>query len=134
MMSWAVPADRVTALSAAVRRRLLRSSAPTISGAVVDAFVHRVAAGTTGGGRAELLLWLGEICASYGDVAALRGTVLELPEALARTARDLGGAPLPSSWSTTLRKTFGGSSSSRGGRWSASPTNRSTRSTRGSTR
>ena len=96
MMSWAVPADQVTPLSAAVRRRLLRSSAPTISGAVVDAFVHRVAAGTTGGGRAELLLWLGEICASYGDVAALRGTVLELPEALARTARDLGGAPLPS--------------------------------------
>jgi len=92
MISWR-PAAQAAPLSAAVRRRLLRSSAPTISGAVVDAFVLRVVGESSDGDRADLLTWLGTICASYGDVAALRGTLLELPDALARTARELGGPP-----------------------------------------
>jgi putative nucleotidyltransferase with HDIG domain len=95
MTPWSIPAEQTAPFAAAVRRRLLRSSAPTISGAVVDAFVRRILDAPSDGGRAELLGWLGDICASYGDVAALRATLLELPEALARTARDQGGTAPP---------------------------------------
>jgi len=95
MTPWHVPSDQAAPLAAAVRRRLLRSNAPTISGAVVDAFVRRVVGEPAADGRADLLVWLGDICASYGEITALRGTLLELPEALARTARDLGGASPP---------------------------------------
>jgi putative nucleotidyltransferase with HDIG domain len=93
--AWHVPVAQAAPLAAAVRRRLLRSNAPTISSAVVDAFVGRIVGEAPDAGGAELLGWLGDICASYGDLAALRGTLLELPEALARTARDLGGASPP---------------------------------------
>jgi putative nucleotidyltransferase with HDIG domain len=93
--AWHVPPAQVAPLATAVRRRLLRSSAPTISSAVVEAFVGRVAGEASEAGRADLLGWLGDICASYGDVATLRGTLLELPETLARAARELGGASPP---------------------------------------
>ncbi len=95
MIVWGVPAGRAAPLSAAVRGRLLGSCAPTISSAVVDAFVRRLVEPPSDRGRAEMLDWLAEICASYGDVAALRATLLQLPDALARATRDLTGAPPP---------------------------------------
>lgn len=81
-------------LAGAVRRRLLGTGAPTIAAAVIESFVQRLVSGPIED-RAELLTWLGQICASYGDVAALRTALIELPDAIARTARALDGAGFP---------------------------------------
>jgi putative nucleotidyltransferase with HDIG domain len=67
-----------------------------ITRAVADAFVARAAALRTDADRAELLDWLAQICASYGDVAALREVLESLPDALASSLFELTGEALPS--------------------------------------
>lgn len=78
------------ALSERVTRR---ASGPhtLVTRAVADAFVSRVAQMRTDADRSELLGWLAQICASYGDVAALRTVLETLPEALAAAAFELTG-------------------------------------------
>ena len=82
-------------LSGSVQRRVVGTESPLISAAVVDAFVRRLAATTTDDARFELFAWLSGICASYGDVATLREVVLGLPDALARTVREVTELSIP---------------------------------------
>jgi putative nucleotidyltransferase with HDIG domain len=82
----------------AVSERVQRSAAgpqTLVSRAVADAFVVRAARMRTDGERGELLAWLEQICASYGDVAALRALLEALPETLAAAAHEVTGRALP---------------------------------------
>ena len=82
------------AISESVQRRA-RGRQALVTRAVADAFVARAAGLRTGADRAELLDWLAQICAGYGDVAALRTTLETLPEALASAAFEVTGRALP---------------------------------------
>jgi len=78
-------------LRAALRTRLVPPGSPLVSGAVVDGFVSRASALDDDGGRDDLAAWVHMMCSSYGDVAALRDVLIELPDALARAVHEVLG-------------------------------------------
>ncbi|HEY0393230.1 MAG TPA: HD domain-containing phosphohydrolase [Candidatus Elarobacter sp.] len=82
-------------LAAELRRRLDGAQGAVLCGAIVDAFVRRAAAAGSDGGRDAFLAWLREICGAYGDLAPLRGVLLDAPEALARALRETLNVALP---------------------------------------
>lgn len=89
-----VVAERAPVITQALQERLVGAQSPLIAAAVIDAFVRRAAAVQTDEARVEMLAWLGETCSSYGDVAALRDVLLELPASLARAVRDATDRPV----------------------------------------
>ncbi|HEY0614463.1 MAG TPA: HD domain-containing phosphohydrolase [Candidatus Elarobacter sp.] len=98
MMSYALGPALVRheqAVAGELRRTLDGADGTVLCGAIVEAFVRRAAAAGTDRGREEFLGWLREICGSYGDLAPLRGILLDAPEALARALRETLHVTLP---------------------------------------